>query len=152
MIPFAIQVNRSKIMLISPHLIQCLTQERFFSHCGQNCPENTWERTNQSSGGWCKTTSMMSRRSYWREVAIDSGVMTLCFEQTKTTLKSTYLLNIKAWEKNNQSLHCGRDKGNPSSCPWFARSTTRQAWLWIANHGHSDGIPLSLPECSDRFY
>ena len=36
----------------------------FFSHCGQNCPENTWERTNQSSGGWCKTAAMTSWRSY----------------------------------------------------------------------------------------
>ena len=24
----------------------------FFSQCGQNCPENTWEKTNQSSGEW----------------------------------------------------------------------------------------------------
>ena len=70
----------------------------------------------------------------------------------KTTLKSDYLLKLKAWEKNNQSLQSGRDKGIPSSCPWFAKSTTRQASSWIANHGHSDGIPLSLPECSDRFY
>ena len=59
---------------------------------------------------------------------------------------------FKAWEKNNQSPHCGRDKGIPSSCPWFATSTTRQASSWIANHGHSDGIPLSLPQCGDRFY
>ena len=71
---------------------------------------------------------------------------------TKTTSKSDYLLKIKAWEKYNQSLHSGRDKGIPSECPWFATSTTRQASSWIANHGHSDGIPLSLPECSDRFY
>ena len=26
-----------------------------------------------------------------------------------------------------------------------------QALPWIANHGHLDGIPLSLPECSDYF-
>ena len=32
-------------------------------------------------------------------------------------VKSTYLLKIKAWEKNNQSLHSGKDKGIPSSCP-----------------------------------
>ena len=44
------------------------------------------------------------------------------------------------------------DKGIPSSCPWFATSTTRQASSWIANHGHSNGIPLSLPQCGDRFY
>ena len=71
---------------------------------------------------------------------------------TKTTPKSDYLLKIKAWEKNNQSLHSGRDKGITSLCPWFATSTTRQASSWIANHGHSDGIPLSLPDFSDRFY
>ena len=71
---------------------------------------------------------------------------------TKTTSKSDYLLKMKAWEKNNQSLHSGRDKGIPSLCPWFATSTTRQPSSWIANHGHSDGIPLSLPECSDRFF
>ena len=29
---------------------------------------------------------------------------------------------------------------------------TQQASSWITNHGHSNGIPLSLPECSDRFY
>ena len=39
-----------------------------------------------------------------------------------------------------------------TSCPWFATSTTRQASSLIANHGHSDGIPLSLPQCGDRFY
>ena len=52
-----------------------------FSHRGQSCPENTWERTNQSSGGWCKRAPMTSQRRYWRDVAIHSGVMTLCFEQ-----------------------------------------------------------------------
>ena len=91
---------------------------------------------------------------------------------TKKTLKSDYLLKLKAKQKNNQSLHSWRDMGIPSECPWFASSTTRQAssWIanhghsdgiplslrqassWIANHGHSDGIPLSLPKCSDRFY
>ena len=75
-----------------------------------------------------------------------------CALTTKTTLNSDYLFKIKAWEKNYQSLHSGRDKRIPSSCPWFATSTTRQASSWIANHRHSDGIPLSLPECSDRFY
>ena len=46
----------------------CWWQEIFiFSHCGQKCPENTWERTNVSSG-WCKTASMTSRRCYWRDV------------------------------------------------------------------------------------
>ena len=58
-------------------------QDLYFSHRGQNCPENTLERTNVSSGGWCKTASMTSRRGYWRDVAIGSGVMTLCFEQLK---------------------------------------------------------------------
>ena len=39
-----------------------------------------------------------------------------------TTSKSDYLLKIKAWEKINQSLtvHSGKDKGIPSSCPRFA--------------------------------
>ena len=54
-----------------------------FSHRGQKCPENTWERTNVSSGGRCKTASMTSQGSYWRDVAIGSSVMTLCFEQLK---------------------------------------------------------------------
>ena len=31
-----------------------------FSHCGQNCPQNTWEKTNQSSGWWCKRASTTS--------------------------------------------------------------------------------------------
>ena len=48
---------------------------------------------------------------------------------TKTTSKSDYLLKIKAWEKNNQSLHSGRDKGFP--CPF--RSVV------------IDSIRLSLP-------
>ena len=67
----------------------------------------------------------------------------------KTTLKWDYSLKIKAWEK---SLHSRRDKGIPSSCLWWVTSTTRQASSWISNHGHSDWIPLSLPECSDRFF
>ena len=171
-----------------------------FYHCGQNCHQNTWEKTNQSSGGWCKRASVMSQHSYyWRVVAIHSGIMTLCFEQPKTqsmpitsvrrswpmqiksdlwkvpfmgwwnywkwpkchknnwyalntALKLDYLLKTKLWEKNNQSLHYRRDKGIPSECPWFATSTTQQAKLWIANHGHSDGIPFSLREHSHRFY
>ena len=53
-----------------------------FSHCGQNCPKNTWQKTNQSSGGWCKRASMTSQCSYWRDIAIRSGVIT-CFEQLK---------------------------------------------------------------------
>ena len=55
-------------------------------------------------------------------------------------------------EKNNQSPHSGRDTGIPSSCPRFATSTTRHASSWIANLGHSDGIPSSLPQCGVRFY
>ena len=55
-------------------------------------------------------------------------------------------------EKNNQTQHCRRDSGIPSLCPRFATSTTRQASSWIANLGHEDGIPLSLPQCGVRFY
>ena len=58
----------------------------------------------------------------------------------------------KGMGENNHSLHSGRDRGIPSSCPSFATSPTRQASTWIANHGHSDGIPLSLLECNDIFY
>ena len=87
--------------------------------------------------GWC----------YHRKWCHD---VVLC--TTKMTSKLDYLLKIKAWEKNNQSLHSGRDKGIPSLCLWFATSTTWQASSWIANHGHSDGIPLSLSEWSDWFY
>ena len=49
-------------------------------------------------------------------------------------------------EKNNQTPHWGRDSGIPSSCLRFATSTTRQASSWIANRGHSEGIPSSLPQ------
>ena len=31
--------------------------------------------------------------------------------------------------------------------PWLES----EASSWIANHGHSDGIPLSPPQCGDRF-
>ena len=55
-------------------------------------------------------------------------------------------------EKNNQSPHWGRDSGIPSLCPRYATSTTRQASSWIANLGHEDGIPESLPQCGVRFY
>ena len=55
-------------------------------------------------------------------------------------------------EKNNQSPHWGRDSGIPSLCPRFATSTTRQVVSWIANLGHSDGIPKSLPQIGVRFY
>ena len=30
---------------------------------------------------------MTSRRGYWRDIAIDSAVMTLCFEQLKNDIK-----------------------------------------------------------------
>ena len=43
------------------------------------------------------------------------------------------------WEKNNQSLHCRRDRGI-------------HPLLLIANHGHSDWNPLSLLQCSNIFY
>ena len=52
-------------------------------------------------GGGCKRGSMMSQRSYWHDVVLWT---------TKTTLTSDYLLKIKTWEKNNQSLQSGRDK------------------------------------------
>ena len=55
----------------------------------------------------------------------------------KTNLSIIY---CKKKEKNNQSLHYRNKKGIPNLVVKFA------------NHGHSDGIPLSLPECSDRFY
>ena len=120
-------------------------------HCGQTIPKIPGKgQISLHGGGGCKTASFTSRRSCWRDVAIVSGAMTLCFE-TKTTWKSYSLLKIKAWEKNYQSLHSERDKCIPSSCLWFATSTTRQDSS-IANHGHEDGIPLSIPECSDRFY
>ena len=66
-------------LFISPLTVK-LEGKIGFSHCGQNCPENTWE--NQSSGGWCKSASMASQHSYWRDVSIRSGIMT-CFEQLK---------------------------------------------------------------------
>ena len=55
-------------------------------------------------------------------------------------------------EKNNQSLHWGRDSGMRSSCPRFATFTTRQDSSWIANLGHSDEIPWSFLQCGVRFY
>ena len=71
---------------------------------------------------------------------------------TKMTLKLGFWWKIKGvLGENNQKTHCRRDKGIPYSRPWFATSRTLQA-LWIANHGHSDWIHLSLPQCGDRFY
>ena len=53
---------------------------------------------------------MTSRRSYWRDVAIGSSVVTLCFEQpTKTTLKSNYYFENKGVGEKYQSLYSGRD-------------------------------------------
>ena len=51
-----------------------------------------------------------------------------------------------------QSPHWRRDKGIQSSCSRFATSTTCQASLWIANLGHQDRIPSSLPQSGLRFY
>ena len=51
------------------------------------------------------------------------------------------------FEKNNQTQHWGRDEGIPFSCPRFATFKTLQAASLIANLGHSDGIPSSLPQC-----
>ena len=56
---------------------------------------------------------------------------------TKATLKSNYLLKIKVSEKKSITT---------------LRKGQGQASSWIANHGHLDGIALSLPECRDRFY
>ena len=81
----------------------------------------------KGGGGWCKTAPMT-----WR--CHTQRCNDVVFWTVKTTLKSDYLLKIKAWEKNNQKLHSGRDKGIQSSCPWFATPTTRQASSWIANH------------------
>ena len=75
-----------------------------FSHCGQNCHENTWERTNQSSGGCCKTASMTSRRRLLARRCHRQRPHDLVLWTTKTTLKSDYLLKIKAWEKSNRSI------------------------------------------------
>ena len=133
------------------HAMRCIMKFVFyFSHCGQNCPENTLDGQMYLQGGGARQHDVTALLLAWRchrQQRHDVVLWT-----TKTTSKSDYVLKIKAWEKNNQSLHFGRDKGIPSSCPWFATSTTRQASSWIANHGHSDGIPLSLSECSDRFY
>ena len=63
-----------------------------------------------------------------------------------------FCTNLDKNEKNNQSPHWGRDEGIPSLCPRFATFTTRQASSWIANLGHLDGIPSSLPQCGVRFY
>ena len=41
-------------------LSRVMYRDHFFSHRGQSCPENIWERTNHSSGGWCKTAPMTS--------------------------------------------------------------------------------------------
>ena len=49
-------------------------------------------------------------------------------------------------EKNNQSPHWWRHEGIPSSCQIYATSTTRKASSWIANLGHLDGNPSSLPQ------
>ena len=95
--------------------------------------------------GWCKTASMMSRRCQKHDVTIWSVVVTLRFEQLKWHLNGI-IRWMKAWEKNNQSMHC---KDLMESRPYVH---DLQALSWTANYGHSDEIPLSLLQCSDSFY
>ena len=45
-----------------------------------------------------------------------------------------------------------RDRGSPSECPWFAIHDEACRVVYVANHWHEDGIPLSLPQCGDRWF
>ena len=116
--------------------------EYIFSHCGPNCPENTWEKTNQSSGGWCKT----SWHSYWRDVAIGSGVTTLCFEQL-----NRHLNRIMYWQKRRGRKiinHCtpeGTRESHPGvhdlQHPWLGKP--RCGFLQIMDNRM--GFPCPFP-------
>ena len=138
----------------------CRDKDRYLSPTGdRSVPKiyTSWEMLSHVNVShpprWDNIFAPSSRAKYimtsWRCQEDDgtkgSGVMALCFVQLKQRYNWAFYYKLKALEKNNQSPHCGRDKGIHSSCPWYAISTTRQASSWIANHGHSDGIPLSLP-------
>ena len=88
-------------------------RENAFSHRGENCPGNTWERTNQSSGrGCCKISPMTSQCSYWRDVAIHSGVMTLCSEQQNYIKIGLFIANKGVGEKKSITSF-RKGPGNP---------------------------------------
>ena len=139
------------LLILTLHFIMF----KFFSHHGQNCPENTWERTGQSSGGWCKTAPMTSQRSYWRDVAIHSDVMTLCFEQLKRYENRIIYWKWKRWRKiiNHYTPEGTRESHSHVHDLWHPWLGKPRRGLQIMDT-RIGLIPLSLPECShrDRFY
>ena len=70
---------------------------------------------------------------------------------TKTILKSDYALKRRCRKITNQYIPEGTRESHPGvhalQHPRLGKPRRE-----IANHGISDGIPLSLPECSDIFY
>ena len=48
--------------------------------------------------------------------------------------------------------HWGRDEGIPSECPRFAIHDEAYRAVDVANLGHKDGIPESLPQCGDWLF
>ena len=62
--------------------------------------------------GWCKTASMTSQRSYWHDIAIHSGVMTLCCEQLKR-----HKNRITYWEFGRKIINHYTPEGTRESHP-----------------------------------
>ena len=86
--------------------------------------------------------------------------------QTMFTLKLLHCVEVLIRKKTNSisighiifshvhtyPLHPGKDKGIPSECPWFAIHDEAGRVMDVANQWHGDGIPVSLPECSDWLF
>ena len=129
---------------------KCLSQEweKYFSLLRQECPPIlTPGEMLSHPGRWDKP--ILEVIHLWRHSASTPNSPEKSLLVCVLDIFCTFLGKN---EKNNQSPHWGRYSGIPSSCPRFATSTTRQASSWIANLGHSDGIPSSLPQCGVRFY
>ena len=142
------------ILLICPKFIGASCLANVFFHWRQIC---TKKKKNYSSGKrfsnrkvtrlpftvnkhqvyYYSTALPKAWRYHMRQV---HGIL-LCTQQND--VKWGYLLiKEKSCEKDNQTPHCGRDKGIQISCRWFAKSTTRHASSLIANDELSDWIPL----------
>ena len=95
--------------------------------------------------------------AYMTRSDVDGKNMSKVNMQKKNSCVLPFIWLFYTWYKlgeNNETPRCERNWGIPSLCPDFATSIThwQEASLWIASHGHQDGIPLFLQQYSERFY
>ena len=82
--------------------------ENIFYHCGQNCPENTWERTNQSSGG-----GGVARQHLWRHGVAIGAALWRCALNNYNTIKIGLFIENKGVGENNHYVPEGTKESHP---------------------------------------